>query len=314
MRTISCATGRPSLGLWMGLLAAGSVAALSCRAPEGQGLIATGAEIVKLAGDFQWAEGPVQDSRGDILFCDVFANKLYKWSPSEAKTSVVREDSGGAIGLSFDGTGTLIICEWAARRIGSISPAGEYRVIAGRYQGKRLNGPNDLWVDPEGGIYFTDPAYKGRAEEIQHGRDAVYYLSPDRDGIVRVADDLARPNGVVGTADGRTLYVVERHGRKIWRYQIQPDGTLGGKTLFIKAIAGGLALDEDGRVYLTNVRDDRVEIYSPEGKRLESVRFPDRPTNLCFGGPDNRTLFITTSRSLYSLAMAVRGRAGVPRP
>ena len=271
-------------------------------------LVATNAKIVKLAGGFQFTEGPAVDADGNVYFSDIPNDKIYKWSVAEAAVSLFRENSGGANGLFFDKAGNLIACEGTTRQISSISPRGEVSVIVDRYMGKRFNRPNDLWIDPSGGIYFTDPAYSMEESEVEQGGDGVYYITPDREDVFRVADDLYRPNGAIGTASGETLYVTEHRGEKTWAYDIESDGTLTGKRLLVALGSDGMTLDEKDNVYLTNLENESVDIYSPKGELLESIQVPERPANLCFGGPEKKTLLITATTSLYSLDMLVRGQ------
>lgn len=273
-----------------------------------QNLIAADAKIVKLADGFSFTEGPAVDTEGNIYFSDIPNDKIFKWSVAESVLSLFRENSGGANGLFFDKAGNLVASEGTTRQISSISLDGKASVIAGRYLGKRLNRPNDLWIDPRGGIYFTDPAYSMEETELEQPCDGVYYIKPDRKDTIRVLDGLDRPNGIVGTNDGKLLYVTEHRGEKTWVYQIQPDGKLIGKKLLVALGADGMTLDEQGRIYLTNLKNESIDIYSPEGELLESIQVPERPANLCFGGPDNKTLFITATTSLYSLKMLVPGQ------
>ncbi len=271
-------------------------------------LIAAGSKVVKLAGDFEFTEGPAVDTEGNIYFSDIPNDKIYMWSVTEAKLSLFRENSDGANGLYLDKTGNIIACEGKTRRISSTAPNGEVSVLVDRYNGKRFNQPNDLWIDPNGGIYFTDPAYSMEETEIEQPCDGVYYIKPDRRETIRVVEDLNRPNGIVGSSDGKLLYVTEHRGGKTWTYQTQPDGILRGRKLLAELGSDGMTLDEKGNVYLTNLGNESIDIYSPEGQLLESIPVPERPANICFGGPERRILFITARTSFYSLDMLVRGQ------
>ena len=177
------------------------------------------------------------------------------------------------------------------------------------YHGKLLNGPNDLWVRPDGGLYFTDPLYPRpywkRDAKMQQEGQCVYYLSPDRKHCTRVADDLEQPNGIVGTPDGRTLYVADIKAKRTYRYEILGDGRLSGKTLFCEMGSDGMTLDESGNLYLTG---DGVTVFNREGKQIEHIAVPERWTaNVCIGGRDRFTLFITASDSLYGIKLKVKG-------
>lgn len=171
-------------------------------AQERSSVVALGAELVKAGDGFQFTEGPAADRQGNVFFSDVRASRTYKWSP-DGKITVWREDTGNANGQAFDQTGNLLACEGGHGRVVSVDPQGRVSVVADTYQRKRFNQPNDLWIDPQGGVYFSDPVY-GRAEKFQSG-EHVYYVNPDRRRVVSVIDDMVRPNGLVGTANGKTL-------------------------------------------------------------------------------------------------------------
>ncbi|MCP4115748.1 MAG: SMP-30/gluconolactonase/LRE family protein, partial [Desulfobacteraceae bacterium] len=166
-----------------------------------------------------------------------------------------------------------------------------------------FNEPNDLWVAPDDGVYFTDPVYFASA--APQGGEHVYYLSPDRSSTIRVIDDMTRPNGLVGTADGSTLYVTDHGAGETYRYTVDSSGSLSDKQLFASIGADGMTLDSNGNVYLCC--EDGVRVYDSAGSLLETISLPNRPTNACFGGMDGHTLFITTQAALYSLQMNVSG-------
>jgi len=273
--------------------------AVVCRAGA---LTAEGAAIQKLAGDFGFTEGPAADRAGNIFFTDIPNNRILKWS-LDGKLSVFRENTGGANGLFFARNGCLLACEGGGRRLVSIDPNGTLTVLADSYNGKPFNSLNDLWIHPSGRIYFTDPRYGSRDGMEQDG-EHVYSLSPDHQTVTRVISDMVRPNGLIGTPDGKTLYVADHGGGKTFSYTINDDGTLSNKTLFAPEGSDGMTIDEQGNVYLTT---RSVRIYSPAGTRLESIEVPEMPANVCFGGKDRKTLFITARTSLYSIVMKVRG-------
>ena len=272
-------------------------------AESGRDLIAPGAKVVQLADGFRFTEGPACDAKGNVYFSDIPTNRTYVWSV-DGKLSVFRENTGGGNGLYFDANGNLVVCEGKARRVTSVAPDGTVTVLADRYQGKRFNSPNDLWIDPRGGIYFTDPRY-GRQDGLELDGFYVYYITPDRRQVRRVVADLVKPNGIVGTADGKLLYIADAGDNKIYRYRIQPDGSLTNKTLFARQGSDGMTLDERGNVYLTK---GTVAVYSPAGRKILDIEVPEAPANVCFGGKDRKTLFITARKGLYALRMAVRGQ------
>jgi gluconolactonase len=265
-------------------------------------IVAPGAVVQKLAGGFSFAEGPAEDVDGNIYFTDIPNNRIHKWTTGGG-LSTFREESGGANGLFFDNRGHLLACAGGDRRLVSFSMNGEVAVLAEEYQGKKLNSPNDLWPDPKGGIYFTDPRY-GNRDGLEQDGECVYYLTPGGDQLMRVISDMVRPNGVIGTPDGRHLYVTDHGDSKTFVYSIQSDGTLSGKNLIAPEGSDGMTLDSEGNLYLTNTG---VSVYGKDGNHLGMISVPERPTNVCFGGKDRTVLFITTPASIYSLQMRVTG-------
>lgn len=265
-------------------------------------VVAPEAQVRKLTGTFRFTEGPAADAQGHIFFTDIPNNRIHKWS-LDGTLSVFRENSGGANGLYFDKEGNLLVCEGSGGRLISITPNGAVTVLADKYEGKPFNSLNDLWIDPQGGVYFTDPRYGNRDDLPQDG-EHVYYLAPDRKKVIRVIDDMVRPNGLIGTPDGKHLYVTDHGGKKTFSYTITADGTLSGKTLFCSEGADGMTLDSLGNVYLTT---SVVAVYDKEGKKIEEITIPERPANITFGGPDRKTLFVTARTSLYSIKMNTAG-------
>ena len=263
----------------------------------------TAGTLKKLHGDFKFTEGPAVDTTGAIYFTDIPNNRIHKWT-LDGKLETVRENSGGTNGLMFDEKGNLVMCEMAARRVTQLDPEGKLTVLAERCDDKRLNSPNDLWIDKAGGIYFTDPWY-GSADDLEQDGRHVYYITPDRSAIKRVADDLVNPNGLIGTADGKHLYIADHGDDKTFIYNIQPDGTLADKRLFAQQGSDGVALDVRGNLYLTT---DRVNVYNPKGERIETIEVPEVPANLTFGATDHNQLFITARTSIYAVPMTVRGQ------
>jgi gluconolactonase len=259
-------------------------------------------QIEKLADGFQFTEGPAAYGNGDIYFTDIPNNQIYKWTLNEI-LSTFRENSGRANGLYFDEDGNLFICEGGNRRLTSLSPQGELTILADKYEDKKLNSPNDLWLDPKGGIYFTDPRY-GNRDNLEQDGEHVYYLSPNREKLVRVINDMVRPNGVIGTPDGKILYVADTGTNETYKYTINPDGTLSEKKLFVLQGSDGMTIDSKGNVYLSG---EAVLVYNSDGELIRTIEVPERPSNVCFGGKDKKTLFITARTSFYSIRMRVGG-------
>ena len=269
-------------------------------------IIAPGATLQKLAGDFVFTEGPASDREGNVFFTDQPNDRILKWS-MDGKLSTFMQPCGRANGLSFDPEGNLWACADEKNELWRIDPAGKATVVVKDYQGKLLNGPNDVWVRPGGGLYFTDPYYKRPywKRGPKEMDECVYYLAPDYKTLTRVIDDLKQPNGIIGTPDGKLLYVADIGAGKTYRYRIQPDGSLKEKKLFCELGSDGMTIDSEGNIYLTG---KGVSVFDPAGKKIEHIDVPEPWTaNVCFGGKDRQTLFITASKSLYGLRMAVHG-------
>lgn len=254
--------------------------------------------VRKLAGEFRFTEGPAPDKDGNIFFTDIPNNRIHKWS-TDGVLSTFLENSGGANGLYFDSDGNLIACAGGTGKLVCIDPQGKVIVLADSYKGKPFNSPNDLWLDAKGGIYFSDPRY-GPRENLPQDGEHVYYLTPDRKQVIRVIDDMVRPNGVIGTPDGKKLYVADHGANQTYVYTIEPDGTLTDKELFAEQGSDGMTLDAEGNLYLTS---QAVVVYDPSGKQIKTIEVPERPSNVCFGGADKQTLFITARTSLYAMDM-----------
>jgi gluconolactonase len=269
-------------------------------------IIEAGQTLQKLADGFEFTEGPASDREGNVYFTDQPNDRILKWS-IDGKLTTYKQPCGRANGLSFDPAGNLWACADEKNELWRIDPEGKVEVIVKDYQGKLLNGPNDVWIRPGGGVYFTDPYYKrpywkrGPKEQGEF----VYFLSSDNQKLARVIDDLVQPNGIIGTPDGKMLYVADIGGKKTYRYQIQPDGSLIGKKLFCELGSDGMTIDNEGNVYLTG---NGVSVFDPSGKKIEQIDVKEPWTaNVCFGGKDHQTLFITASKSLYAIRMRVKG-------
>jgi gluconolactonase len=271
-------------------------------------VLAPGASLEKLAGDFDFTEGPTCDAEGNVFFTDQPNNQILKWSV-DGRLSTFLQPAGRANGMHFDLGGHLIACADEQNELWSIAPDGTVSVLAGEYGGKRLNGPNDVWVRPDGAIYFTDPFYKRSwwaHDTMPQDGQHVYFLSADRRQLVRVIDDLVKPNGIIGTPDGKVLYVADIRAGKTYRYDIAPDGSLAGKTLAVDQGSDGMTLDDEGNLYLTG---EGVGVFNQAGRQIERIPIPDErwTANVSFGGKGRQTLFITASTGLYAIATRVTG-------
>ncbi len=264
------------------------------------GVTEPGATLTTLADNFVFTEGPAPDANGNVFFSDVSANRIYKWS-TEGQLSIFSESLSGPNGLFFDPNGNLLACEGGNGRLASIDSGGSLTVLANQYSNKPFNEPNDLWIDPSGGVYFSDPAYNSSV--VQDG-EHVYYLTPDRSNIIRVINDMVRPNGLIGTPSGKILYVSDHGAQKTYRYNINADGTLSNKTVFASIGSDGMTIDDEGNIYLT---ENSVLVYDSDGNQIEQINVTEQPTNVCFGGNDKQTLFITARTSVYYISMQVQG-------
>ena len=274
---------------------------------EGGNIIAPGEKLQKLADGFLFTEGPACDRVGNVFFTDQPNDRIMKWGIDNRLTTFL-QPCGRANGLCFDAAGNLWACADEKNELWRISDAGKSTVVLSNYNGKLLNGPNDIWIRPDGGLYFTDPYYKrdywkrGPKEQDVEG---VYYLTPDLKKLTRVVDDMKQPNGIIGTPDGKTLYVSDIGGHKTYRYQIEADGSLKDKTLFCEMGSDGMTIDGEGNVYLTG---HGVFVFDSAGKKIEEIKVDEAWVgNVCFGGQDRRTLFITASKGLYAMKMRVNG-------
>ena len=272
-----------------------------------ENVIAPGAKLEKLAGNFAFTEGPTCDTNGNVFFTDQPNNRIMEWSV-DGKLSTFLQPAGRANGMYFDAQGNLIACADGHNELWSITPDKKVTVLVKDYHGKYLNGPNDVWIAPNGAMYVTDPFYQRPwwdHDTMALGSEDVFYLSPDRKNFVRVTDDLEKPNGITGTPDGRKLFVSDIGAGRTWRYDIQSDGSLTNKTLFCKLGSDGVTIDDEGDLYLTG---RGVTVFDRNGRQIDHIDVNEKWTaNVSFGGKDHKTLFITASESLYSIQLRVKG-------
>ena len=256
---------------------------------------------------FSFTEGPAVDKQGNIFFTDQPNDKIWKYD-TEGKLSLFLDKTGRSNGLYFDKKGNLIACADAENELWSIAPDGKVTVLMNNYGGKKMNGPNDLWIDRKGGIYFTDPYYQRKywtRQAAELDQQQVYYLASGKKDPVMVAGDFTRPNGIVGSKDGKTLYVADIGAGKIYKYRINKDGTLTDRELFASQSADGMTLDQQGNLYAAG---NGITVYSAAGKQIAHIEIPEKWTaNLCFGGKNRDQLFITASTAVYILRMRVKG-------
>jgi gluconolactonase len=278
--------------------------------PAPPSVLAPGATLQKLADDFAFTEGPAADGAGNVYFTDQPNDRILVWSV-EGKLSTFMQPAGRSNGMFFDKKGNLWACADENNQLWKISSKKRVTILVkADAGGKLLNGPNDVWVNPKSGhAYFTDPLYARpywkRDPKIQPDGEFVYLLSADGKTLRPVITDFVKPNGIVGTPDGQTLYVADIGGNRTWRYRIEKDGSLSGKTLHYALGSDGMTLDSEENLYLTG---KGVTVVDRSGQFVENVSVPEGWTaNVCFGGKDRKTLFITASKSLYAIKTRTRG-------
>ncbi|MBG49806.1 MAG: gluconolactonase [Pseudozobellia sp.] len=293
------------LGLW-GL----SLVSLSC---EGQkkvdDIVAKGAELTLVSDTFEFTEGPAMDKSGDVYFTDQPNDRIVKWSASDNTVTDYMKPAGRANGLYFDDEGNLLAAADEKNELWRIATDKKVTVVIDNFEEKKLNGPNDIWVDQKEGIYFTDPFYKRswwQHTEPEQSARRVYYLAANTsEPRVVIDDNYEQPNGIIGTPDGKTLYVSDNGAKKTYVYDISKNGDLKNKKLFADMGSDGMTVDHLGNVYLTG---DGVTVFNKKGEQIKHIPVPENWTaNVTFGGPKQNILFITAMDSVYTLEMNVHG-------
>ena len=264
-------------------------------------LIAPGADIVHIAGGYSFTEGPTANARGDVYFTDSHSDHILCLT-AEGELSTFRKPSGGAVGLFFDLEDNLIVCAGSDKKLVSIDPQGNTTVLADSYQGIPFNRPNDVCSHPESGIFFTDPRSSRSGEKAV---SRVFHLSLESKRLTALVENMIYPNGIITTPDGKVLYIADWAAKKVYSYSIGHEGKISDPRLIATVDCDGMTLDELGNIYLAS--EEGVVVYNSQSRRIALIKVPEKPTNVCFGGADRKTLFITAETSLYSLKMSVRG-------
>ncbi|WP_051669637.1 SMP-30/gluconolactonase/LRE family protein [Bryobacter aggregatus] len=265
-------------------------------------------QVEKATGGLRFAEGPLWSKENNaLLFCDAATGTIHALLPGNGLAKF-REEMGGPTALAFDLNGKLLIAQSKLRRIvrTSLSSNPKIEVLAERFEGKRLNGPNDLAVRKDGHIYFTDPAYGSQIDARELDFDGIYHLSPTG-ALSLIAKPKGRPNGITLSPNGKILYVANSDERKIYAYDLDGRGNAANERVILEkldGVPGGLRTDEKGNLYIAA---NHVLIYSPNGKLLHTLHVSDKPSNLAFGEADLMTLFITAKTSVYRVKLKVKG-------
>ena len=274
-------------------------------AADPPGIVAEGAKVEKLSGGFGFTEGCASDAVGNVYFTDQPNDRIHKWGV-DGKLTTFMEGTGRSNGLCVE-KGTIWACADEKNELWKIDiNTKKVTVVVKEYDGKLLSGPNDVWVRPDGGAYFTDPFYKRaywKRDKEEQDKRAVYYVSP-AGKVSRVDADFTQPNGIVGTPDGKTLYASDIKAGKTYSYAIQEDGSLKDRKLFCSVGSDGMTLDDQGNIYLTS---GVVHVIDKHGKFVAKIAVPEGPSNVCFGGKDQSTLFITARTGLYAVKTTVKG-------
>jgi gluconolactonase len=256
--------------------------------------------VQKVAGGFEFTEGPVWSRDNYLLFSDVPANKIWKLN-ADGK-AVFREDSKGANGNTYDAQGRLYSCESRSRRVTRTDKKGNIEVLVERFEGKRLNAPNDITVRKDGHVYFTDPAFGDQAEHRELDFHGIYHLPP-RGPLALVAKTKGRPNGIALSPNGRILYVADSDDRLIRAFDLAANGGASNERVFISKIDGppdGIRTDEKGNLWIAA---NQVAVYAPDGKFINKIELAETPRNLAFGEGDFGTLYVTAQKSIYRVRM-----------
>jgi len=263
----------------------------------------------KLAGGFRFTEGPIWQADGSLLFSDIPANRIYRWT-QDGGAQVWREPTGNSNGLTLDREERLIACEHSGRRVSRTEADGSVQAIASHFNGGRLNSPNDVVVKSNGVVYFTDPPYGIQPEEREQPVNGVYRILTDGT-LELLVDDFDRPNGLAFSPDESILYIDDSPRRHVRAFDVRPDGTLANSRILADmdhpqpGSPDGMKIDEEGHLYVTGATG--VWVFEPNGELLGVVVTPERPANCAWGDDDRKSLYITAQTSLYRVRMKVAG-------
>jgi len=269
----------------------------------------------QIATGCTFTEGPVWLPAGALLFSDIPKARIHRWTRADGLT-IFREPSGQSNGLTLDLEGRLLACEHGNRRLSRTEPDGTVKTLADRFDGKRLNSPNDVVVHSSGAIYFTDPPYGIKPDQQEQPCNGVYRLATDGT-VTRLADDFDRPNGLAFSPDEQTLYIDDTSRMHIRAFDVAADGSLTNGRIFatfevIKPHgADGLKVDREGRIYVTG--GGGLFVWAPDAALLGVITLPENPANVGWGEADYNVLYLTARSSVYRVPMKVQGIAPGPR-
>ena len=283
---------------------------LTAKSPAFWKLVDRNSKLTKVAGDFGFTEGPVWDDSGFLYVSDEEINKIYRVFLDGRKEEVI--SLGDPDGNTYDRQHRLIDCASVLRAIIAVTSDGKYTILADKYEGKKLNSPNDVVIGPDGAIYFTDPTLdlvKGEKQELPF--QGVFRL--DANGQLKLlTKDLIQPNGLAFSPDGKRFYVDDDETRNIHVYEVAPDGSLGSGKIFGEEPGGphegvpdGIKVDTKGNLYVTGPKG--IWVWDPQGHHLGTIEMPEQPANLTWGDKDSKTLYITATHSVYRLRTKARG-------
>jgi gluconolactonase len=259
-------------------------------------------QVVKNLG---FAEGPAWSKDGFLIFSDTPSDHLYKWTPGQP-VEVFRDKANGPSGNAFDAQGRLYTCETRTRRVTRTDAKGAVEVLADKWEGKRLNAPNDIVVSKNGHVYFTDPAFGTQADHRELDFYGVYHIPP-KGPMKLVAKAAGRPNGIAIGPTGKLLYVVNSDDRNVRVYDLDKNGDASNERVLIAKIAGipgGIRVDDKGNLYIAA---NGIAVYSAEGKFIHLIEVHGHPSNCGFGDADFKTLFITAGPTIYRARLEVKG-------
>jgi gluconolactonase len=262
-------------------------------------------QIDRVAGGYRFTEGPAWSREGFLVFSDVPNDQILKYVPGE-KPTVLRENSNGANGNAFDAQGRLYSCESRTRRVVRMDKKGNVQVLVDKWEGKRLNAPNDIVIRKDGHVYFTDPAFGNQADARELDFFGVYHITPKGE-LGLIAKPAGRPNGIAFAPGGHVLYVANSDEHNVRAYEVDHNGEVSGERVVISGVSGvpdGVRVDEKGNIY---VAANGVSIYDAHGKLTETIEFSETPANCAFGDSDLQTLYITARTSLYRVRRNVKG-------